>query len=92
MAERQRPIRIQIPEELRLSENEIRSLERVFLEQLQIVEAPGDVPAVPSQPINTTKMAVEIELIETRQTRARQVARKASGKAAGKKGRARSKK
>jgi len=87
MAVRGRPIRIQIPEELRLTRNEIDSLARVFLEQLQIVEAPGDVTAVPSQPINTTKMAVEVELVGPRPIRgvrrgpARKPAKKADKKA-----------
>jgi hypothetical protein len=56
-------IRIQIPAELQLSENEIASLDRVFRAQLAVVEGPGDVEPIPFKQINTTKMAVEIEVI-----------------------------
>jgi hypothetical protein len=61
MAKTTRPIRIIIPEEMKLTANEIISLEHTFKSQLQIVEKPGDVPLI-SSPINTAKLPVEVEM------------------------------
>ena len=63
MPARRRPIRIEIPAELELTRDEITSLDNVFQNQLNVLEGPGPSDPIPFPSINTTKFAVEIDVI-----------------------------
>lgn len=58
-----RPIRIQIPAELNLTQNEIDSLELVFSRQLVDVQSDVRIDDQPIESVNTTKLAVEVEVV-----------------------------
>lgn len=81
MAERNRPISIQIPEEWALSEWEIQLLEHAFRSELAVVEPPGEPPRQDITPINTTRIPVEVSVIG-----AKSAGRKPGKKRGGKKG------
>ena len=63
MATRNRPIVIQIPREMRLTRNEIDWLDHAFKVQLAEVVKPGDLGPVVGNPINTTRLAVDIQVV-----------------------------
>lgn len=63
MLRRKRPIVIQIPEEMRFTRNEIDWLDRAFKLQLAEVAKPGDLGPVVGNPINTTRLAVDIQVV-----------------------------
>jgi hypothetical protein len=93
MANKTRPIRILIPEELGITENEKDHLNRAFQLKLQDVVEPGDLGPLVGNPINTTRPPVEIEVIGRPMRASRKSAKKRSEKsakkAAGKSGRKR---
>lgn len=62
MVTKKRPIRIIIPEELRISQNERDHLKRAFQSRLLDVEEEGDLGPVIGTPINTTKLAVDVNI------------------------------
>lgn len=71
MAEKKsRPIRIEIPEELNFTQNEIDALELAFKSRLVDVESDVYIDAQSIDSINTTKLAVEVEVIASKRRRA----------------------
>ena len=80
MAEKNdRPIRIEIPSELRLTRDAITSLDNVFKNQLNLIVGPGPIDPIPFPAINTEKFAVEIDVIRPRR-RPKKTTKKAAKK------------
>lgn len=81
MAEKKgRPIRIEIPSELRLTRDQITSLDNVFENQLNLIEGPGPIDPAPFPGINTTKFAVEIDVIRPRRKPAKKKSKQPAAK------------
>lgn len=85
MATKVRPIRIEIPEEFQLQDDEILFLERAFRDRLALVEPPGPAP-VPDPPINTTRLPLEIEVVSRSGGKVRRTTGRAPTGGAAKKG------
>ena len=64
MAKKTPPIRVEIPEELQLSEREIDFIQQEFLAALAVVQEPGE-PPLDDSPINTTRLPVEIRVVSS---------------------------
>jgi hypothetical protein len=80
MAGKLRPIVIQIPEELRLTQNEIDHLEFAFRKELVEVDRPGDLGPVVGNPINTTRLAVDVQVVGPQPERASRKQAASTGK------------